>query len=74
MNMLNENIEKLQYIYKVYTSVCVCITEMEQFFNNTLYDLQSELTKFRFKFIENVAVCGQYMHCRSHWMYVQAIN
>lgn len=50
--MLNENIEKLQYIYKVYTSVCVCITEMEQFFNNTLYDLQNELTKFRFKFIE----------------------
>lgn len=30
MNMFNENIE-LQYIYKVYTSVCVCITEMEQF-------------------------------------------
>lgn len=31
-------------------------------FNNTLYDLQNELTKFRFKFIENVAVCGQYIY------------
>lgn len=31
MNMFNENIEKLQYIYKVCTSVYVCITEMEQF-------------------------------------------